>query len=126
MLWQSRQSLHFRGMFNTFQRGVCPGLTDKILHSLLRRGCGGLKSLDISASSHLLSDYSISVIGTFYIHLLILLQGCHQVVTTLSQFSDNLVDRLTGVKSTEVDIIVSPVDHILHSRVAIIENNLLQ
>ncbi len=39
------------------------GLSDDILHSVLKRGCHGLRELDLSASPRRLSDYALDLIG---------------------------------------------------------------
>jgi len=41
------------------------GLTDRILISILKKGCSNLKSLDLSASPYLLTDQSLSLIGKY-------------------------------------------------------------
>ena len=42
----------------------CVGLTDNILHSVLKKGCRQLQSLDLCGSPHLLTDYALDLIGT--------------------------------------------------------------
>ena len=41
-------------------------LTDEILHSILKRGCHELRSLDLSASPNRLTNYSLELIGNQY------------------------------------------------------------
>ncbi len=48
-----------------FSLCVCVGLSDDILHSVLKRGCHGLRELSLSASPRKLSDFALDVIGEF-------------------------------------------------------------
>ncbi|XP_065831178.1 F-box/LRR-repeat protein 2-like [Oscarella lobularis] len=59
-LWKSKSRLNFRNSFSLSQ-GV---LTDKIFDSIVvKRGCRGLKILDLSSCSRCLTDYCLLVIG---------------------------------------------------------------
>ncbi|XP_050410096.1 putative RNA-binding protein EEED8.10 isoform X2 [Patella vulgata] len=59
-LWKRQKSLDF---YNTFRR--FESLTDKMLNSILKR-CGPiLKSLDLSSSPRLLTDYSMQIINKY-------------------------------------------------------------
>lgn len=62
--WQSVRKLNFQNVFQSF-KGKYGGLTDEILHSILKRGCRELRSLDLSASPHLLTDYALDLIGMY-------------------------------------------------------------
>eukprot|EP00795_Rhopilema_esculentum_P015032 gene15032-6193_t len=60
--WKSLKRLDFKGMFTSFR-----GVTDKILYSILKRGCNNLQELDLSGSPYFLTPvgvYSISKICT--------------------------------------------------------------
>ncbi|XP_077867098.1 putative RNA-binding protein EEED8.10 [Saccoglossus kowalevskii] len=59
--WNSLRTLGFDKIFGSFM--TLGALTDTILKSILWRGCQELKSLDLSASPHLLTDWGIDVIG---------------------------------------------------------------
>lgn len=41
------------------------GLTNDILHSVLKRGCGELQCLDLCGSPQLLTDYAVDLIGRY-------------------------------------------------------------
>ena len=41
------------------------GLTNDILHSVLKRGCGELQCLDLCGSPQLLTDYAVELIGRY-------------------------------------------------------------
>ncbi|XP_070572770.1 putative RNA-binding protein EEED8.10 [Ptychodera flava] len=59
--WQSLESLSFENLFGGFTH--LGALTDYIFSSVLKRGCQELRSLDLSASPHFLTDWSINKIG---------------------------------------------------------------
>lgn len=42
-------------------------LSDSIFSSILARGCRKLRSLDVSASASRLTDYSLHLIGWYYV-----------------------------------------------------------
>eukprot|EP00794_Sanderia_malayensis_P014276 gene14276-15763_t len=60
--WKSLTCLNFKGMFKSFE-GI-GGLTDRVLNSVLKKGCSNLKCLDLSASPYLLSAHGLYVIAT--------------------------------------------------------------
>ena len=62
--WHSKKLLHFRNIFTPF-KGQCRGLTDKTLLSILKRTCGELQYLDLSASAYQLSDFALDIIGEY-------------------------------------------------------------
>jgi len=41
------------------------GLTNDILHSVLKKGCGELQCLDLCGSPQLLTDYAVDLIGRY-------------------------------------------------------------
>jgi hypothetical protein len=62
------------------------GLTDRILLSLFKRGCQNLKSLDLSYSARLLTDYSLYLIGKQYRYLVLIFikSGLHNKVSVIT------------------------------------------
>ncbi|KAL5016544.1 hypothetical protein ScPMuIL_006133 [Solemya velum] len=58
LIWADQRHLEFKGLFRRFE-----ALTDKILNSILQK-CGTyLRSLDVSASPRLLTDFALDIIG---------------------------------------------------------------
>ncbi|XP_057294604.1 uncharacterized protein LOC130623129 [Hydractinia symbiolongicarpus] len=59
--WGNVHHVDFHGIFQISHKYA--GLTDRVLISLLKKGCQNLISLDLSASPYLLSHYSLIYIG---------------------------------------------------------------
>ncbi|XP_013379642.1 putative RNA-binding protein EEED8.10 [Lingula anatina] len=57
--WQSLVTLDFKHVFQRFGEG----LTDKILMTLLKKGCPNLRYLDISSSPYNMTDWALDIIG---------------------------------------------------------------
>ncbi|XP_041348132.1 F-box/LRR-repeat protein 2-like [Gigantopelta aegis] len=58
--WATVKTLHFVNMFRHFG-----GLVDKMLNSILQRCGSSLRSLDLSASPRLLTDYAMDIIARY-------------------------------------------------------------
>ena len=62
-LWKMRKQLTLESTFTTLGGKGADKLSDKLLLSILERGCGELQVLDISAATHCLSSYALDIIG---------------------------------------------------------------
>jgi hypothetical protein len=62
--WQYVHHITFKNIFCSFQ-GKYGGLSDDILHSVLKRGCKNLTSLDLSSSPQFLTEFGIDLIGMY-------------------------------------------------------------
>lgn len=85
------------------------GLTDDILHSILRRGCRELKFLDLSASPTLLTNFSVELIGTYqkkfctlYLSLCLSCVIGNAIISFKAMYCPNLEQiDLSGVNATQ-------------------------
>ncbi len=64
--WHSKTALEFKGVFSPFKRGYSPALTDQTLLQVLHKTNRRLLSLDLSASSRLLTEYAFDKLGKPY------------------------------------------------------------
>ncbi|XP_028400363.1 F-box/LRR-repeat protein 7-like isoform X2 [Dendronephthya gigantea] len=86
--WLVLTHLDFKDVFVPFQG--TGGLTDRILLSLFKRGCQNLRSLDLSHSSRLLSDYALYMIGQNCPELQeVNLSGVNATMKSLKEMSGN-------------------------------------
>ena len=60
--WKCKRSLQFRNFFGAFS-GALFTLTDELFLKILKKTCGNLQCLDLSASAKTLSDYAFDKLG---------------------------------------------------------------